>query len=87
MSTKSGIKSGEHKSGSGFYVYFDWDDDYDSKKRMPKFIHLELDRCDFAVSHTDGRSWVDVKIPTALAREIGLLNGWREDSKSKKQKG
>lgn len=78
MSTKNTIRGGHGKAGTGFHVYFDWDDDYDSKKKMPKFIHLELDRCEFEVSHKDGISWVDVKIPTALARKIGLITGWRE---------
>jgi hypothetical protein len=87
MSTKSTIKHGEHKSRVGFHVYFDWEDDYDSKNKMPEFIHLELNRCDFEVSSINNVNWLDVKIPIALAREIGLLNGWREDTESKEQKG
>lgn len=78
MSTKNTIRGGHGKAGTGFHVYFDWDDDYDSKKKMPKFIHLELDRCEFEAIHKDGISWVDVKIPIALARKIGLITDWRE---------
>lgn len=78
MSTKSTIKYGNGKAKTGFHVYRDWDDDYDSKKKMPEFIHLQLDRCEFEVSHKDGISRVDVKIPIALAREIGLITDWRE---------
>ena len=77
MSAKNTIKGGNGKAGTGFHVYFDWDDDYNDKKKMPKFIHLELNRCEFEACHVNGVS-CDVKIPIALARKIGMITGWRE---------
>lgn len=77
MSTKSTIKHGEIKSGSGFHVYRDLMDD-DSKDGSPKFIHLELDRCEYEASFVNGASWVDVKIPAAIAVKIGLMKNKRK---------
>lgn len=77
MSTKDTIKHGETKSGAGFHVYRDLMDD-DSKDGNPKFIHLELDRCEYEASFVNGTSWVDVKIPVAIAVKIGLIKNKRK---------
>ena len=80
MSTKSTIKHGGKKSGAGFHVYRDWMDD-DSKDGSPKFIHLELDRCEYEAIFVNGASRVDVKIPVAIAVKLGLIKSkrkWRE---------